>query len=56
MENEAELFGPEYIYNKLKDADPKAAERIHPNNVKKVIRALEEAINGSSIVDFKNCR
>ena len=41
--------------NKLKDADPKAAERIHPNNVKKVIRALEGAINGSSIVDFKNC-
>lgn len=56
LENEAELFGPEYIYNKLKDADPKAAERIHPNNVKKVIRALEGAIKGSSIVDFKNCR
>ena len=56
LENEAELFGSEYLYNKLKDADPKTAERIHPNNVKKVIRALEGAINGSSIVDFKNCR
>ena len=55
LENEAELFGPEYIYNKLKDADPYAAERIHPNNVKKVIRALEGAISGNSIADFKNC-
>lgn len=55
LENEAELFGPEYIYNKLKDADPAAAERIHPNNIKKVIRALEGAINGNGITDFKNC-
>ena len=55
LENEAELFGPEYIYNKLKDADPNAADRIHPNNVKKVIRALEGAISGNSIADFKNC-
>lgn len=55
LENEAELFGPEYIYNKLKDTDPEAAERIHPNNVKKVIRALEGAISGNSIADFKNC-
>ena len=55
LENEAELFGPEYIYNKLKETDPEAAERIHPNNVKKVIRALEGAISGNSIADFKNC-
>lgn len=55
LENEAEIFGPEYIYNKLKDADPNAADRIHPNNVKKVIRALEGAISGKSIADFKNC-
>lgn len=55
LEKEAELFGPGYIYNKLKDADPAAAERIHPNNIKKVIRALEGAINGSGIEDFKNC-
>ena len=56
LENEAELFGPEYIYNKLKEADPIAAERIHPNNVKKVIRALEGAISGNTITDFKNCQ
>ena len=29
------------IYRRLIEADPEAAERIHPNNVKRVIRALE---------------
>ena len=56
LENEAELFGPEYLHNKLKEADPVAADRIHPNNVKKVIRALEGAISGNTITDFKNCQ
>ena len=55
LEKEAELFGPEYIYNKLCEMDPETAKRIHPNNVKKVIRALEGASSGSSIADFKNC-
>ena len=55
LEKEAELFGPEYIYNKLCEMDPETAKRIHPNNVKKVIRALEGASSGSSITDFKNC-
>jgi len=56
LEKEAEEFGPEYIHNKLREADPVAAERIHPNNVKKVIRALEGAVSGNSIGDFKNCQ
>ena len=56
LEKEAELFGPEYIYGKLRDIDPEAANRIHPNNVKKVIRAIEGASLGSSITDFKNCQ
>lgn len=55
LSEEAELFGSEYVYNKLKDADPEAAGRIHPNNTKKVIRALEAAITGNKITDFKNC-
>ncbi len=29
------------LYEMLKEKDPKAAEEIHPNNVKRVIRALE---------------
>ena len=55
LEREVELFGPEYIYNKLKDLEPETAARIHPNNIKKVIRALEGAINGRTINNFKNC-
>lgn len=29
------------LYEKLKDIDPDAAKAIHPNNIKKIIRALE---------------
>lgn len=56
LEKEAELFGPEYIYSKLEAVDPEAARRIHPNNVKKVIRALEGASNGNNIEDFNKCK
>ncbi|MDD6816467.1 MAG: tRNA (adenosine(37)-N6)-dimethylallyltransferase MiaA [Firmicutes bacterium] len=55
LEKEAELFGPEYLYRKLEEADSAAAARIHPNNVKKVIRALEGAASGNPISDFRNC-
>jgi len=37
----ADTKGPEALHDLLKEKDPEAAERIHPNNVKKVIRALE---------------
>lgn len=37
----AEEKGNEYIYNMLKETDPKSAEKIHFNNLKRVIRALE---------------
>lgn len=33
--------GEEYLYALLKEADPESAEIIHPNNSKRVIRALE---------------
>lgn len=33
--------GNEYLHSLLKDIDPVSYESIHPNNVKKVIRALE---------------
>lgn len=49
---EAEENGPEFIYEKLKICAPDVAERIHPNNVKKVVRALEAAHNGEEIKDF----
>lgn len=33
--------GASFLYEMLKTKDPKAADEIHPNNVKRVIRALE---------------
>lgn len=37
----AEKEGNEYLHDMLKKVDPESAEAIHPNNVKRVIRALE---------------
>jgi tRNA dimethylallyltransferase len=34
-------YGPGYLHDRLKEVDPVSAQRIHPNNVKRVIRALE---------------
>lgn len=41
LEQMAEEKGPEFLHDMLKVVDPKAAEEIHFNNVKRVIRALE---------------
>ncbi len=41
LEKLAEEKGSEYLHDMLKAVDPKAAEEIHFNNVKRVIRALE---------------
>ena len=41
LEQLAAEQGAELLHEKLKAIDPKAAEEIHPNNVKRVIRALE---------------
>ncbi len=41
LEEEAKEKGGEVLHERLKAIDPEAAESIHPNNVKRVIRALE---------------
>ncbi|MBR2038193.1 MAG: tRNA (adenosine(37)-N6)-dimethylallyltransferase MiaA [Lachnospiraceae bacterium] len=41
LEHMAEEKGAEFLHDMLKVVDPKAAEEIHFNNVKRVIRALE---------------
>jgi tRNA dimethylallyltransferase len=41
LEEKALLKGNEYVHDMLKKVDPKSAERIHPNNLRRVIRALE---------------
>lgn len=41
LKKEALEKGNEYLHNLLKDCDPNAALKIHPNNTNRVIRALE---------------
>ncbi|MDD2484084.1 MAG: tRNA (adenosine(37)-N6)-dimethylallyltransferase MiaA [Eubacteriales bacterium] len=54
LEQEAETFGALSVHKKLEQLDPEAAKRIHPNNIKKVIRAIEVCENsGETFPDFE---
>ena len=46
----AEKQGPEALHEMLQQQDPEAASKIHPNNVKKVVRALERLKEGEGKV------
>lgn len=41
LEEEAEKHGKEYLYEKLSKIDPISASRIKPNDLRRIIRALE---------------
>ncbi|MCP4704870.1 MAG: tRNA (adenosine(37)-N6)-dimethylallyltransferase MiaA [candidate division Zixibacteria bacterium] len=41
LEEETITKGPKYLYEKLQAIDPIEAEKVHPHNIKKIIRALE---------------
>lgn len=41
LEEKLNTLGAEYLYNMLKEIDCEAAEKISPNNTRRVIRALE---------------
>ena len=41
LEAEASQHGVDALHNRLRACDPESADRIHPNNVVRVIRALE---------------
>lgn len=41
LENEAKTYGNGYIYEKLLKIDPVAAEKYHPNEVQRIVRAIE---------------
>lgn len=49
----AEEEGPEKLHQILKELDPEASERIHPNNIKRVVRAIEAAREGRGVKEFK---
>ena len=46
--------GAEYMYNKLKELDEKAAESIHPNNKKRIVRAIEYALSTDKKISEHN--
>lgn len=54
--NEGRLYGAKYLYQKLSEIDSEAAARIHPNNEKKIVRAIEAAVNGRKIPEFGSCK
>ncbi len=52
LEKIAAEKGSAYLHEQLKKADPASAEQIHPNNQKRIIRALEfYRLNGTKISD-----
>lgn len=48
----AKQEGAEALHRRLCVLDPEAAKRIHPNNIKKVVRACEAAMLGNPVKDF----
>ena len=50
----ADEFGNEYVYNILKEVDPESACKIHFNDVKRVIRALEIYESGTKKSEIKD--
>lgn len=57
LEKEAEVKGVIALYDRLKQHDPQAAMQIHPNDLKRILRALSvyEA-TGKTITHFKSLR
>lgn len=56
LERLGEKNGPNYLHEHLAAVDPETAQRIHPNNVRKVIRAIEAWELGSKIKPMNNCK
>ena len=50
LEQVAKKHGTEVLHEMLREKDPDAADRIHPNNIKKTIRALERINEGEGNV------
>lgn len=54
---QAEKLGSEYLYKRLKDIDPEAAAKIHLNDTKRIVRALEVfAATGQAISKLQKQR
>ncbi len=56
LQNIQKEKGSVYLHNLLKNYDPEYAETVHPNNVRKVIRALEYCIENNEKFSTYNSR
>ena len=57
LEHIAKNNGSKTLHKKLEKLDPEAAKRIHPNNTKKLIRALEAIeLGGKGIENYENLK
>lgn len=55
LEKMAEENGNDYMHQYLTAIDPESAKRIHPNNIRKVIRAIEAFELGDGIKSLDEC-
>lgn len=55
LEQMAEENGSEYMHQYLSAMHPESAERIHPNNTRKIIRAIEAFEEGDGIQPLDEC-
>ncbi|HQA60343.1 MAG: tRNA (adenosine(37)-N6)-dimethylallyltransferase MiaA [Tepidanaerobacteraceae bacterium] len=44
LQKQARQYGNQYLYEKLEKLDPVGAKKIHPNNLRRIIRAIEVSI------------
>ena len=56
LEAMAEENGSEYMHQYLNALDPDSASRIHPNNTRKIVRAIEAYEMGNGIRDLSECK
>ena len=56
LEQMAETSGGEYMHQYLTALDPDSASRIHPNNTRKIIRAIEAYEEGQGIGDLSELK
>lgn len=52
LKKEAQEKGNIYLYNRLLEVDPEGAKRIHQNDIKRVIRALEVYKNTNRTISY----
>ncbi|ACL76046.1 tRNA (adenosine(37)-N6)-dimethylallyltransferase MiaA [Ruminiclostridium cellulolyticum] len=54
LKKEVDELGPEHLHKKLQEVDPDSALNIHPNNIKRVIRALEVYYQTHKPISYHN--